>query len=96
MGVATAPDLVSVLCWFQGKHAEPISLHKGNLNIMEKAFGSEHADLASILNNLPRSHFDPTGYAKAEALDRHELVIPRRNLGPKHPVSCWPELDRTL
>ena len=53
--------------------------------IKEKAFGSEHASVATSLNNLAALYYGQGRYADAEPLYKRALAIFEKALGPQHP-----------
>ena len=68
-----------------GKYEEAISIAKKVLEIMEKALGKEHPNVATSLYNLASLH-DLTGrYAEAEPLYKRSLEIREKALGKEHP-----------
>src|SRR5215471_9965033 len=69
----------------QGRYKEAISLAQRALAITEKAFGPEHRDVASSLNNLAVLYDSTGAYAKAEPLYQRALAITEKALGPEHP-----------
>ncbi len=55
------------------------------LDIDERAYGTEHPDVAIDLNNLARLLQDTNRLAEAEPLMRRALEIFTRSLGTDHP-----------
>ena len=70
------------------KAAEPCYLRA--LEIYEKQLGPDHADVASVLNNLAVFYTSVEKYAAAEPLYQRALAIFEARLGPLHPkvVTC--------
>ncbi len=68
------------------KAAEPYYLHA--LEIYEKQLGPEHADVASVLNNLAVFYTNERRYAEAEKTHLRALAIRRKNSSrPRTPTS---------
>jgi tetratricopeptide (TPR) repeat protein len=55
------------------------------LAIREKAFGPDHPDVATSLNDLANLHLDQGRHADAEPLYKRSLAILEKTLGPDHP-----------
>ena len=68
-----------------GKYAEAIPLAQRELAIYEKAFGPNHPDVATVLNNLALLHFSQGRYADAEPLLKRSLAIYEKAHGSDHP-----------
>jgi tetratricopeptide (TPR) repeat protein len=69
----------------QGEYAEAAKLGHRLLTIAERTFGSEHPNMATVLDNLAQLHHAMGGYAQAEPLYRRALAIRERTLGTEHP-----------
>jgi tetratricopeptide (TPR) repeat protein len=68
----------------QGKYKEGEEVTQLALAIDERAFGSEHAQVASLLNNLALLYDDEARCAEAEPLYRRALQMDEKLLGPDH------------
>ncbi len=66
----------------QGRYAEAEPLFRSALDIMERAKGPEHLDVAIILNNLGEIHYVQGRYAEAEPFYQRALAIKEKMLGP--------------
>ena len=66
----------------QGRYAEAEPLFRQALDIMERAKGAEHLDVAIILNNLGELYYIQGRYAQAEPLYQRALAIKEKVLGP--------------
>ncbi len=53
--------------------------------IREKAYGPDHPDVATSLNNLAGLYRTQARYAEAEPLYQRSLAIFEKALGPGHP-----------
>ncbi len=60
-------------------------LHRRALAIWEKAYGPNHPDVATSLNNLANVYKDQGKYAEAADLYRRALANTEKALGPSHP-----------
>ena len=69
----------------QGRYAEAIPVAETIRAIREKAFGLEHPNTASSLNNLAVLYKTVGSYDKAELLNKRALAIREKHLGPEHP-----------
>jgi tetratricopeptide (TPR) repeat protein len=69
----------------QGQYAEAESRYQRALAIWEKAFGPDHPNVATGLNNLAELYRMQGQYAQAEPLYQRALVIWERTLGREHP-----------
>jgi hypothetical protein len=68
-----------------GRYVEAEPYCRRALNLAERAFGPEHPETLTMLNNLAR-FLERTGHhAEAEPLHRRVLEIRERVLGPDHP-----------
>ncbi len=56
-----------------------------SLAIEERALGSEHPNVADVLNNLAALYDTQGKYVEAEALYQRSLAIREKALGPEHP-----------
>jgi CHAT domain-containing protein/Tfp pilus assembly protein PilF len=83
---ATAEDLKQQVTklYQQGRYAEAIPLAQKAVDILEKALGPEHIDVANSLNNLALLYLSMGNYAKAEPLYQRALAIREKVLGPEH------------
>src|SRR5688500_13084317 len=54
-------------------------------SLIGKAYGKQHPEYATCLNNLALSYQDMDSYAKAEPLFLEALQIRERTLGKQHP-----------
>jgi CHAT domain-containing protein len=68
-----------------GKYDEAIEPCQRVLAVVEKALGSEHPDVATLLNNLAELYDAKGDYTKAEPLMQRALTISEKALGPEHP-----------
>ncbi len=66
----------------QGRYAEAEPLFRQALDIMERAKGAEHPDVAIILNNLGELYYVQGRYAEAEFLYQRALAVKEKALGP--------------
>lgn len=69
----------------QGKSAEAIPIGQRALELTEKTFGPNHANVRKSLDILARLYWDQTKYAEAEPLFKRSLAIREKALGPEHP-----------
>ncbi len=72
--------------WEQGRYAEAKAQHEHALAIAERAFGTDHPDVALSLSNLAIVHFYQGRYADAQALYERALTIRERAFGADHPL----------
>jgi tetratricopeptide (TPR) repeat protein len=68
-----------------GKYDEAVPLAERVLAICEKAFGAEHPDVATALNNLAALYDSKGDYGRAELLYQRVLPIFERTLGADYP-----------
>src|SRR5207245_10623861 len=66
----------------QVRYAEAEPLFRQALDIMERAKGAEHLDVAIILNNLGELYYIQGRYVQAEPLYQRALAIKEKVLGP--------------
>lgn len=66
----------------QGRYAEAEPLFRQALDIMERAKGAEHLDVAIILNNLGELYYVQGRYAEAEPFYQRAMAIKEKMLGP--------------
>ncbi len=76
---------IAVLLNTKALHAEAEPLMRRALAIDEKAFGTEHPDVASRLNNLAQLLQDTNRLGEAEPLMRRALAIDDKAFGADHP-----------
>ncbi|MBU1558141.1 tetratricopeptide repeat protein, partial [Patescibacteria group bacterium] len=69
----------------EGKYDEAIHLAKKALELLEKALGPDHPDVAISLNNLAALYRSKADYTRAEPLYVRALAIREKALGPDHP-----------
>src|SRR5688572_13797430 len=69
----------------QGDHYVAIVLATKALALMESELGTEHPDVASLLNDLAGFHEKRRRYADAEPLHRRALAIREKMCGAEHP-----------
>lgn len=69
----------------QGKSAEAISIVQRALELAEKTFGPNHANVTKSLDNLAHQYWAQKKYAEAEPLFKRSLAIREKALGPEHP-----------
>ena len=69
----------------QARYAEAEPLYHRALAIREKAFGRDHPDVATVLNNLAALYSKQGRYADAEPLYQRSLAIREKALGRDHP-----------
>ena len=67
------------------KYSNAEALFSEVLEIRRRAFGPEHPDTLSTMNELARTYYDEGNYEKAERLCSEVLEMRRRVLGPEHP-----------
>jgi tetratricopeptide (TPR) repeat protein len=67
------------------KYAEAIPIGQRALELAEKTFGPNHANVAESLDNLARLYWAQRKYAEAEPLFKRSLAIREKTLGPEHP-----------
>jgi tetratricopeptide (TPR) repeat protein len=76
--------LAGVVCVL-GRDQQAKTMLKHALALAERSFGWNHADVASVLNDLG-VHYRLTGrYEKAERVHRRALAMTEKLLGPEHP-----------
>jgi tetratricopeptide (TPR) repeat protein len=80
---STADDLNKrvIELYRAGKFAEAVPLAQQVLAIREKAFGPDHPDVATALNNLAVLYENQGRYADAEPLYKRVLAIREKALG---------------
>jgi tetratricopeptide (TPR) repeat protein len=66
----------------QGKYAKAISVAKEVIAIDEKAFGPDHPNVPTSLNNLALLYSSIASYTTAEPLYRRSLASREKTLGP--------------
>src|SRR5512139_3077500 len=69
----------------EGKYTEATVIAEKSLEVAEKTFGSDNANVATALNNLAELYRWQGKYSEAEALYKRSLEIMERRLGPDHP-----------
>jgi CHAT domain-containing protein/Tfp pilus assembly protein PilF len=74
----------AVKLYQQGKYNEAEPLLKRSLDILQKALGANHPDVATSLNNLAQLYSDQGNYSAAEPLYKRSLEIREKALGPNH------------
>ncbi|CAM9623319.1 unnamed protein product, partial [Laminaria digitata] len=79
-------DSVTLSTAFQGKYAEAEPLYERSQAIFEKALGSEHRHVATILNNRASLLERQGKYVEAGPLFERSLAILEKALGPDHPA----------
>jgi tetratricopeptide (TPR) repeat protein len=65
----------------EGKHARATSLSLRALRLLEKAEGSDHPDVANVLNTLAGVHEDQSEYPEAERLYQRAVKIMENAVG---------------
>jgi serine/threonine protein kinase/tetratricopeptide (TPR) repeat protein len=75
----------------RGQYTQSELLYQRALDMCKQLVGLEHADTASILNDLAKLYMLVGKYEQAEPLLKETLTIRERVLGPEHP-----EIARTL
>lgn len=75
----------TVKLYLQGKSAKGIPIGQRALELAEKTFGPNHANVAKSLDNLAWLYRDQKKYAEAEPLFKSSLAIREKALGPEHP-----------
>jgi tetratricopeptide (TPR) repeat protein/CHAT domain-containing protein len=68
-----------------GNYTKAEPLYQRALKINEKARGTDHPEIATVLNNLADLYRSMGNYAKAEPLLQRALKIYEKALGPDHP-----------
>ena len=68
-----------------GKYAEAVPLYEKALQLCVRVNGENHADTASVLNNLALVYANQAKYSKAEALYVRSLKIREAVVGKDHP-----------
>jgi len=84
-GCGQQPEQPGRLYSDTGRYAEAEPLYQRSLQILEKALGKDHPDVASSLNNLAGLYSDTGRYAEAEPLYQRSLQIREKALGKEHP-----------
>ena len=69
----------------QGKVADAQQHYRRALELLRKAYGEEHPDVATCLNNFGHACYRQGEYAQALTSYRQALAIRRKVLGPEHP-----------
>jgi len=69
-----------------GRYSEAEPLYNRALAIDEKAYGLNHPEVATDLNNLAALYKTQGRYAQAEPLYKRSLAIKEKALGPDHPA----------
>jgi tetratricopeptide (TPR) repeat protein len=69
----------------RARYAEAEPLYQRALAIDEQAYGPDHAEVATDLNNLAALYRAQGKYAEAEPLIKRSLAIREKALGPGHP-----------
>ncbi len=69
----------------QGKYQEAIPLAEKVLAIREKNLGSDHVDVAKILNKLAELYLEQGNYTPAEPIIQRSLSIREKAFGKDHP-----------
>jgi tetratricopeptide (TPR) repeat protein len=68
----------------EGKYAEATEIAQKAINVAEKTFGPNHANVATSLNNLATLHYALRKYLDAEPLYKRSLEVTEKKLGPEH------------
>jgi len=71
--------------YLQGKYAEAIPIGQRSLELAEKTFGPNHANVAQALHTLARLYWSQRKNVEAEPLSKRSLAIREKTLGPDHP-----------
>jgi tetratricopeptide (TPR) repeat protein len=79
---------LAVKLYRQGKSSEAIPIGQRALELAEKIFGPNHANLANSLDTLERLYWNQRKYDDAEPLLKRSLAIREKALGPEHPKSA--------
>ncbi len=69
----------------EGKYTEATVIAEKSLEVAEKTFGSDNANVATALNNLAELYRWQGKYSEAEALYKRSLTIREKALAPDHP-----------
>jgi len=69
----------------EGKYAEATKVAEKSLEMAEKTFGPDNANVAASLNTLAELYRSQKIYSTAEALYERSLTIYEKALGPDHP-----------
>jgi tetratricopeptide (TPR) repeat protein len=69
----------------RGRYAEAQALHTRALHVREGAFGPDHLDVATSLNDLAIVHWYQDQYTEAQALNERALAIRECALASDHP-----------
>jgi class 3 adenylate cyclase/tetratricopeptide (TPR) repeat protein len=69
----------------RGRYAEAQALHTRALHVREGAYGPDHLDVATSLNDLAIAHWYQGQYAEAQPLNERALAIRERALASDHP-----------
>ena len=83
--MATGLNNLAELLRAQGKYSEAEPLYRRSLQIIEKAFGPNNANVATALNNLAMIYHAQGKYTEAEPQFKRSLEIYEKVLGPEHP-----------
>jgi CHAT domain-containing protein/tetratricopeptide (TPR) repeat protein len=70
----------------EGRYAEAVTPAERALNILEKALGPDHQDVAIGLDNLAQLYSKKGDLARAEPLYVRALAVREKALGPEHPL----------
>jgi tetratricopeptide (TPR) repeat protein len=76
---------LGVLFKTQARYTEAEPLFRRVLVILEKNFGPDHPNVATIINNLAELLSVTNRHAEAEPLYRRALAIDKTSFGPDHP-----------
>ncbi len=76
---------LALLFQAKARHAEAEPLMRRALAICEKSLGTEHPNVATILNNLAALLQDTNQFTEAESLIRRALAIDEQSFEPDHP-----------
>jgi hypothetical protein len=68
-----------------GRYADAEALLKRSLTVKEKALGTNHPEVAALLNDLALLYSVQHRYAEAEPLFKRSLAIRETVFGPDHP-----------
>ena len=66
----------------QGRFSKAICAGKEALKVAENTFGSDHANVATTMNNLALLYNEQGKYAEAEPLYKQALEIGKKAFGP--------------
>ncbi|CAN0339491.1 unnamed protein product, partial [Scytosiphon promiscuus] len=78
-------DLLTLPTYIQGKYDEAGPLYERSLTIREKAYGPDHPEVATALNNWAVVLQEQGKYDDAESLYERSQAIREKVLGPEHP-----------